>query len=102
MFRRTLVAGIAGVLVPLPGRAQTATREKIAAALPKLKEFARQITDKSLVPGLSIAIVHRDEVVLLDAFGLREIGKPDIVGPDTAFSSPRSPSRCPRRWSRPW
>jgi CubicO group peptidase (beta-lactamase class C family) len=85
MFRRTLLAGTAGFFVPLPGRAQTATREKVAAALPKLKEFARQIADKSLVPGLSIAIVHRDEVVLLDGFGLREIGKPDAVGADTVF-----------------
>ena len=51
--RRTLLAGISALLVPLPTLAQTATKEKVAAALPKLREFARQITDKRLVPGLS-------------------------------------------------
>jgi CubicO group peptidase (beta-lactamase class C family) len=85
VVRRTFLAGSAALLAPLPGLAQTATRDKVAAALPKLREFARQITDKQLVPGLSIAIVHRDEVVLLDAFGVREIGKPAAVGADTVF-----------------
>ena len=85
IVRRTFLAGTAALLVPPPARAQTATKEKVAAALPKLKEFARQIVDKQLVPGLSIAIVYRDEIVLLDAFGVREIGKPAAVGADTVF-----------------
>jgi CubicO group peptidase (beta-lactamase class C family) len=83
--RRTLLAGISALLVPLPTLAQTATKEKVAAALPKLREFARQITDKRLVPGLSVAVVYRDEIVLLDGFGVREIGKPAAVGADTVF-----------------
>jgi CubicO group peptidase (beta-lactamase class C family) len=37
------------------------------------------------VPGLSIAIVHRDEVVFLNAFGVREAGKPEAVDVDTVF-----------------
>ncbi|MGE0580094.1 MAG: serine hydrolase, partial [Reyranella sp.] len=61
LFRRTLLAGAASLLAPLPALAQqAATREKIAAALPKLREFARQIVDKRAVPGLALAIVHRD------------------------------------------
>ncbi|HYI03359.1 MAG TPA: serine hydrolase, partial [Reyranella sp.] len=79
------LAGTAALLVPRPALAQTATKEKVAAALPKLREFARQIMDKRLVPGLSIAIVYRDEIVLLDGFGVREIGKPAAVGADTVF-----------------
>ena len=82
--RRTFLAGTL-LLAPLPALAQVATKEKVAAALPKLKEFARQIVDKKLVPGLSIAIVHRDDIVLLDGFGVREIGKPAAVGADTVF-----------------
>src|SRR4029453_4026132 len=84
MVRRALLA-CAALLVPLPALAQTATKEKVAAALPKLKEFARQIVDRKLVPGLSIAIVHRDERVLRDGFGVREIGKPAAVGAETVF-----------------
>jgi CubicO group peptidase (beta-lactamase class C family) len=85
IVRRTFLAGTAALLAPLPTLAQTATKEKVAAALPKLREFARQITDKRLVPGLSIAVVYRDGIVLLDGFGVREIGKPAAVGAETVF-----------------
>jgi CubicO group peptidase (beta-lactamase class C family) len=83
--RRTLLAGVAAVLVPLPALAQTATKEKVAAALPKLEEFTRQVIDRKLVPGLSIAIVHRDEVAFLGAFGVRQVGKRESVDADTVF-----------------
>ncbi|MBY0317164.1 MAG: serine hydrolase [Reyranella sp.] len=85
MFRRAFLLGAAGLLAPWPAPAQSATREKIAAALPKLKELARQITDKAQVPGLSIAIVHRDEVVFLEGFGVRQTGRPEAVDDDTVF-----------------
>jgi CubicO group peptidase (beta-lactamase class C family) len=85
MFRRTLLAGIGTLTFPLSARAQSATKEKVAGALPKLKEFAKQIVEKKLVPGLSVAIVHRDDVVLLDGFGVRQVGKPEPVEVDTVF-----------------
>lgn len=83
--RRTFLAGAAAVLVPSPALAQAATKEKVAAALPRLEAFVRQITDKKLVPGLSIAIVQGDEVVFLRGFGVRELGKPATVDADTVF-----------------
>ena len=85
MFRRTLLAAGGALALPLSARAETATKEKVATALPKLKEFARQIIDQKLVPGLSIAIVHHDDVVLLDGFGVRQVGKPEPVEVDTVF-----------------
>lgn len=85
LFRRTLLAGAASLLAPVAASAQTATRERIAAALPKLKEFARQTVDKQLVPGLSIAVVHCGDVVFLDAFGVRQAGRPEPVTVDTVF-----------------
>src|SRR5690242_16022214 len=85
MFRRAFLLGAAGLLAPWPAAAQSATREKVAAALPKLKELARQIADKAQVPGLSIAIVHRDEVVFLEGFGVRQVGRPEAVDADTVF-----------------
>jgi CubicO group peptidase (beta-lactamase class C family) len=83
--RRMLLAGTAALLAPLPVFAETATKEKVMAALPKLKDFARQIVDKKQVPGLSIAVVYRDEVVLLDAAGVRDVNKPEPVDVDTVF-----------------
>ncbi len=85
MFRRTFLVGAAGLAAPLPAAAQSSTPEKVAVALPKLKDFARQITDKVQVPGLAIAIVHRDEVVFLEGFGLRQVGRPEAVDADTVF-----------------
>ena len=59
--RRTLLAGVAAAFVSPPILAQSATRQKVTAALPKLEQFIRQVVDRKLVPGLSIAVVHRDE-----------------------------------------
>ena len=80
-----LLAGIAASCVPAPTLGETLTKEKLAAALPRLEEFARRIVDRKLVPGLAIAIVHRDEIVLLGGFGVREIGKSAAVYADTVF-----------------
>ena len=80
MFRRTVLTGVAALALPMPARAQAVTKEMVAAALPKLKEFAQQIIDKKLVPGLSVGIVHRDDVVWLDAHG-ETIDKLDEVAP---------------------
>src|SRR5438105_6030105 len=37
------------------------------------------------VPGLAVAIVQNDHVVYMKGFGVRELGKPDPVTPDTLF-----------------
>lgn len=73
------------VLGPFGAGAQTVTKEKVAAALPKLRELARQAVARGEVPGLSIGIVYRDEVVFLEGFGVRETGQPETVTADTVF-----------------
>ena len=37
------------------------------------------------MPGLSVAVVHRDRVVHLKGFGVRQVGRPEPVDPDTVF-----------------
>ena len=93
IVRRKLLAGVAALLVPLPALAQTATKEKVAAALPKLREFARQIVGKQLMPGLAIAIVYRDEIALLDAKKVLAIPSGTPVG--KAFDRTAMPSCSP-------
>jgi len=93
IVRRKLLAGVAALLVPLPALAQTATKEKVAAALPKLREFARQIVGKQLMPGLAIAIVYRDEIALLDAKKVLAIPSGTPVG--KTFDSTAIPSSSP-------
>lgn len=82
-----LSAAIAFALSLTPATAALAavTEEAVQAALPKLEQLAQATVDRGEVPGLSIAVVYRDEVVFLKGFGLREEGKPDTVDADTVF-----------------
>jgi CubicO group peptidase (beta-lactamase class C family) len=65
--------------------AQEVTAARITAALPKLETLTNQTLAKTGVPGLAIAVVYKDEVVYLKGFGVREVGKPDAIDPDTVF-----------------
>ena len=47
----------------------------IEAALPRLDAIAENLIATGAIPGLSIAIVHGDEVVYLKGFGVREVGR---------------------------
>jgi CubicO group peptidase (beta-lactamase class C family) len=61
------------------------TPEKVRAALPGLERVIEQIMKKTGAPGLSIAIVYKDQVAYLKGFGAREIGKDAPVDADTVF-----------------
>jgi CubicO group peptidase (beta-lactamase class C family) len=78
-----MAAGMASL--PALAQAQSIPRERITNALPRLEAMIDRIIAAKEVPGLSIAIIHDDEVVYRKGFGLREIGKPDMVGADTVF-----------------
>lgn len=72
-----LVAGIAG--------AESVPRAKVEAALPQVAAMAEQVVAAGGVPGLAIGVVHEDEVVWLEGFGLRAAGEPEEVDADTVF-----------------
>lgn len=61
------------------------TKQDVQAALPKLAKLAQTHLQKSGVPGMAIAVVHQDQVVYLQGFGRRQIGKSEPVDPDTVF-----------------
>jgi hypothetical protein len=42
---------------------EAVTRDKVMAALPGLEALAQQLVDSGGIPGLSVAVVYRDEVV---------------------------------------
>jgi len=50
-----------------------------------LDAFITQKMDEYEVPGAVVGIVENDSVVYLKGFGIRELGKPDEVDPDTRF-----------------
>lgn len=57
----------------------------VQAAIDHLPALIGEMLESSGVPGVSVAVVHHDEVVFLDGFGVREAGTTNPVGPDTVF-----------------
>ncbi len=87
MFYRGMMLLAFAVLTAslVPAYAEPLDRVRVIAALPKLEALAQRTIETGGVPGLSIAVVYKGEVVYLKGFGLREAGKPDLVDKDTVF-----------------
>ncbi|MDQ1010009.1 CubicO group peptidase (beta-lactamase class C family) [Streptomyces sp. V4I23] len=61
------------------------TDKQVADAVAKLGGQIRAGMEKTGVPGVAVAVVHKDKVVYLKGFGEREVGKAGAVSPDTVF-----------------
>lgn len=64
---------------------QEITREKLTEAVPKFTKLADEALQTTGVPGMAIAVVHEDRVVMLQGFGVRKAGEPAKVDADTVF-----------------
>ena len=64
------------------GQIDAAGVERGLAALP---DIITRYLEQTGIPGLSIAVVYDGAVRYLEGFGVREVGKPDQVDPDTVF-----------------
>lgn len=69
---------------PPPADAVTADPAWVDAAVEAVPDLADQALEAG-VPGLAIAVVHDDEVLLLEGYGVRELGGVDVVDADTVF-----------------
>lgn len=56
------------------------------APLQGLDEYVKKAMEDWKVAGLAIAIVKDDKIVFTKGYGVREIGKPDAVTPNTMFA----------------
>lgn len=72
-------------LIAVPASAADVPADKVAAALPELEKYAETLREKTGVPGIAIAVVHADKLAYLKGLGVRELGKPETVDPDTVF-----------------
>ncbi|MBI2826488.1 MAG: serine hydrolase [Planctomycetia bacterium] len=61
------------------------TPVQIKAAVAQIEKLAEQTLKSTGVPGIAIAIVYKDDDVLLRGFGVREAGKTDRIDADTVF-----------------
>ncbi|MCQ6270082.1 serine hydrolase [Pseudarthrobacter sp. R1] len=76
-----------GSLLPAPPRQvePLLDRAKVDNALKRLDEFIQDAMESTGLPGVAVAVVYRDEVVYAKGFGVREVGKPERITPDTVF-----------------
>jgi CubicO group peptidase (beta-lactamase class C family) len=92
MFRRIVslisIAAL-GLLICCDALAESAasrvTPERLQQAIAKLEELATTTIKANGTPGLAIAIVHRDQVIYAKCFGVREMGKPELIDAETVF-----------------
>src|SRR5688572_10995842 len=50
------------------------TPAQVKSAIDKLEELANETLKRTNIPGIAIAVVHRDQVVYKQGFGVREAG----------------------------
>src|SRR5260370_42255519 len=70
-----LLAALSAILCPTFLQAQG----------PAIDKLARRTMEQWKLPGLALVVVHKNKLVYLKGFGVRELGKPEPVTPDTVF-----------------
>jgi len=83
----TTSAGASPTLAPTPPPQPPPllTPAKVEAALSRLDGVVHETMTKTGVPGMALGVVYRDRVVHLRGFGVRRVGRPAVVDPDTVF-----------------
>ena len=64
--------------MPLP-------RNAVENAVSKLDELAADLMEKSGVPGMAVAVVHKGKAIYAKGFGVRDVRAAEPVDPDTVF-----------------
>ena len=59
--------------------------DTVSAALTQLDPYIRSALVSTKVPGVSVAVIYNDQVVFLRGYGIRKVGEPAQVDPDTVF-----------------
>ncbi|MFD9304881.1 serine hydrolase [Streptomyces sp. NPDC060048] len=70
---------------PPPAPKPLISDQRVEEAVRRLDRTVADMMRSTGVPGVSVAVVHDDEVVYLKGFGLRRVGEKETVGPDTVF-----------------
>ncbi|ACL39058.1 beta-lactamase [Pseudarthrobacter chlorophenolicus A6] len=84
---RQQTASVPSALLPAPpGQVPPRLdRAKVDRALERLDDLAGYVLAETGLPGLAVAVVYQDEVLYAKGFGVREVGKPAQVTPETVF-----------------
>ena len=82
-FLLSVIATTSWVAEPQP--AVRIDPPRLQSAIKRLDDLAGKTLESTGVPGIAIAVVHGDEVLLKKGYGVREAGKPDPIDADTVF-----------------
>ena len=63
----------------------TITRDDVDAGIAEFVPIAERAMADSGVPGMAVGVVHDDEVVWTQGFGVRRVGEPEKVDADSVF-----------------
>lgn len=80
-----LLVGLAAISGISGASAQQPSQASIEALLPEFETQVAEGMKAFSVPGLAIGIVHDDKLIYTKGFGVRELGKPEQVTPETIF-----------------
>jgi CubicO group peptidase (beta-lactamase class C family) len=75
---------VAAQATPVPSEA-TITVAQVDAALDRLDGLIEDGMTQTGLPGAAVAVVFNDAVVYERGFGVRELGKPEPITPETVF-----------------
>jgi CubicO group peptidase (beta-lactamase class C family) len=70
---------------PTAGGEATITAAQVQSAVDRLDNLIEDGMAQTGVPGTAVAVVFNDEVVYERSFGVRELGKPEPITPETVF-----------------
>jgi len=97
--RRIVAALLAAVLLAVAGATAATAQDQnpaaisaveippgqIDAAIGQLDGLASGLMEETGIPGMAVAVVHDDRVVYAKGFGVRRLGDPTPIDPDTVF-----------------
>lgn len=70
---------------PLPQQPPMLDQAKVDHAVGRLEGLVQAAMKQTGVPGVAVGVVYRDRVVFAKGYGVRKVGEPGAVAPDTVF-----------------
>jgi len=88
LYRVLLSSAAAMALASCGGGSSSQTEippARVTAAVAQLDGLAAEVLERSGIPGLAVAVVHQGKTVYAKGFGVRKLGEPAPVDPETVF-----------------
>ena len=85
-FAHRLALGALALCAAVTLQAQGRAKRDAGTPATRLDAYAAQALASWGLPGAAVAVVHNDSVVFAKGFGVRELGKPEPITPNSVFA----------------